>query len=76
MSSKSSLRTNTVARVRLTIEVSNLGNWGADCPVSQVYQQALVEAENVLRKLFQGNGVRVIGNAVVTAITTDVEVQS
>jgi len=70
------LNTRTNATVRLTIELSNLGSWGADCPVAQVYKQALVEAENNLRKMFSGNkNARIIGNAVVIAITTDVEVK-
>lgn len=74
MPSKPVVRTTTNAGVSLTIELSNLGSWGPDCQIDQVYRQAVVAAEGKLNKLFSGDrDIRVIGLVQVQAITTDVE---
>ncbi|KFK93583.1 MULTISPECIES: hypothetical protein [unclassified Serratia (in: enterobacteria)] len=69
------VRTTTGATVKLTVELSSLGCWGPDCQIDQVYRQALREAEGKLRRLFEGQNIRIIGSAQVQAITTDVEVK-
>lgn len=74
-STKPVVRTTTGATVKLTIQISNLGSWGPDCQIDQVYRQALREAEGRLNKLFVGQNIRIIGGASVQAITTDMEVK-
>ncbi|MBP2197186.1 hypothetical protein [Pantoea cypripedii] len=69
------VRTSTSAKVTITIEISNLGMWGPDCQISQVYRQAIEEANGKLSKLFYGQDIRVVGTPVVQAISTDVEVR-
>ena len=34
------VRTKTGAKVTLTLELTNLGSWGPDCKIDQVYKQA------------------------------------
>jgi hypothetical protein len=72
------VRTSTGAKVTLTIEISNLGIWGPDCQINQVYQQAKEEAIGRINKAFRDNlnGIRLLGPVVVQAITTDVEKRS
>lgn len=67
------VRTKTSATVTLTIEISNLGQWGPDCQISQVHRQAIEEANGRLKKLLQGQDIRVVGRPKVQAISTDVE---
>jgi hypothetical protein len=71
------VRTRTGAKVTLTLELTNLGSWGPDCKIDQVYQQALGQACGRLGRLFKGQSdIRIVGRPVVQAITTDVEVKS
>lgn len=69
------VRTSTGAKVTLSIELSNLGSWGPDCKLDQVYKQALEAAEGRINRAFKDDkqGIRLIGPVVVQAITTDVE---
>lgn len=70
------VRTKTGAKVTLTLELTNLGSWGPDCKIDQVYRQALEQACGRLGKLFQGQrDIRIVGRPVVQAISTDVEVK-
>ncbi|HHH1886675.1 TPA: hypothetical protein ACPY56_004187 [Yersinia enterocolitica] len=71
---KPTVRTTTNATVTLTIELSNLGSWGPDCQMEQIYRQAIAAANGRLNKLFAGDkNVKIIAGAKITAITTDVE---
>ncbi len=71
------VRTRTGAKVTLTLELTNLGSWGPDCKIDQVYKQALDQAVGRLGRLFQGQSdIRIVGRPVVQAISTDVEVKS
>ncbi|MBH3246110.1 hypothetical protein I5N23_04330 [Serratia marcescens] len=71
------VRTKTGAKVTLTLELTNLGSWGPECQINQVYKQALDQAAGKLGRLLNGQSdIRIIGRPVVQAITTDVEVKS
>lgn len=70
------IRTKTGAKVTLTLELTNLGSWGPDCKIDQVYRQALQQAIGRLGKLFEGQrDLKIVGRPVVQAISTDVEVK-
>ena len=71
--SKPTARTTTAARVTMTIEVLDIGSWGPDCQLDQVYRQAKEEAEHRVAKLLGNSGIRLIGGSKVVAITTDME---
>lgn len=74
--SKPIIRTTTGAKVTLTLELTNLGSWGPECQIHQVYKQALDQAVGKLGRLFQGqSNIRIVGRPVIQAITTDVEVK-
>ena len=67
-------RTTTGAEVQLTIQMSNLGSWGSDCPLSQVYDQALEAAIGRLGRAFKDIGdIKVVGIPNVKAIITDMD---
>lgn len=70
---KPKVRTTTGATVTLTVQISNLGSWGPDCQMEQIYRQAIVEAKNRLSKAMNGRDIKFIGEPVVRAITTDME---
>ncbi|WP_129543821.1 hypothetical protein [Serratia sp. 1D1416] len=71
------VRTKTGAKVTLTLELTNLGSWGPECKIEQVYRQALEQAVGRLGRLFKGeSNIRIIGRPVVQAITTDTEVKN
>lgn len=72
------VRTSTGATVQLTIELSNIGSWGPDCALSQVYDQALEAAIGRVRRAFAGDsrGIKIVGVPGVVAITTDMEKRS
>lgn len=74
---KQRVRTTTGARVTLTIEISNVGSWGPECQMDQVYRQALEAAVGRVRNAFakDARGVKIIGVPVVQAITTDMELK-
>lgn len=77
MTNRPKVRTTTGATVTLTIEISNIGSWGSDCKIDQVYRQAREEAVDRINRAFKDDkrGVRILGPVVVKAITTDVEVR-
>lgn len=77
MTNKPVVRTTTFATVTLTIELSNLGSWGPDCQLSQVYNQAVEAARHRLSKAFSGDrDIRIVGIPNVRALTTDTQVKS
>ncbi|MEL5258427.1 MULTISPECIES: hypothetical protein [Serratia] len=70
------VRTKTGAKVTLTLELKNLGSWGPECQINQVYKQALDQAAGKLGKLLNGQSdIRIVGRPLVQVITTDVEVK-
>lgn len=73
---KPKVRTTTGATVTLTVQISNLGSWGPDCQMEQIYLQAIVEAKNRIAKAMNGRDIKFIGEPVVRAITTDMEQRS
>lgn len=75
--SKPIIRTTTGARVTLTIEISNVGSWGPECQMDQVYRQALESAVGRVRNAFakDARGVKIVGVPVIQAITTDMEIK-
>lgn len=76
MTTKPTVRTSTGAVVTLTIQISNLGSWGPECQIDQVYRQAIVEAKGRLAKAFSGDrNIAIVGVPNVRSITTDMEVK-
>ena len=73
--SKPHARTSTGAKVTLTVELTNLGSWGPDCTLDQVYRQAREAAVGRLNKVFKNHvaSTRIIGPVIVEAVTTDLE---
>jgi hypothetical protein len=72
---KPHVRTTTSARVSVTVEVQ-VGSWGPDCDLAQVYRQGSDGAIGKLRRLFEReSGVRVVSVDAVQALTTDIEVR-
>ena len=47
----------STATVRLTVEVSGLGNWNKDCTAQQIYDQAGSEAKSKLMRHLHSSGV-------------------
>ena len=72
---KPKVRTTTGATVTLTIQISNVGSWGPDCQIDQVYRQALVEAKRRVTGALEGKDMRFVGEPIVRAITTDMELK-
>lgn len=75
MANKPKVRTTTGATVTLTIQISNLGVWGPDCQMDQIYRQAAVEAKRRVSNALDGRDVKFVGELVVRAITTDMEMK-
>jgi hypothetical protein len=69
------VRTQTGAKVTLTIELTNLGSWGPDCKLDQVYEQAQRAALGRINRAFRDDtlNIRLLGPVVVEAITTNLE---
>lgn len=74
--SKPKVQTTTGAVVTLTLEISNVGSWGPDCDLAQVYGQAREAAVGRIRNAFRdertARSIRIVGTPVIKAITTDV----
>lgn len=66
------MTTGTVARVQLVLDIDVPSNWGIDCTMKQVRDQAITDAEGIVRKLGE-RGVRIVGTPQVTAIHHVVE---
>lgn len=74
---KPRVKTTTGAVVTLTIQISNVGSWGPDCQMSQVYSQALESARQRLSKAFSGSrDIAIVGVPNIRSITTDMEVKN
>jgi len=73
--SKPHARTSTGAKVTITIEMTNLGSWGPDCTLDQVYRQAREAAIWRLNNVFKDHvaTTRILGPVIVEAVTTDLE---
>ncbi len=59
------------ARATLTIEMRNLGSWGHDCPLEQIFKQASKSAEDRIRNTFKPTDVQIIGDIKITAIMVE-----
>ncbi|NSX21871.1 hypothetical protein HTV13_18850 [Pseudomonas putida] len=73
--SKPHARTSTGAKVTITIEMTNLGSWGPDCTLDQVYRQAREAAIGRLNNVFKDHvaTTRILGPVIVEAVTIDLE---
>lgn len=61
----------TIAKVQVTIEITNVGSWGATCTLDQVFKQAAENAVGYLERLAKGDGrIRVVDQPRVLAVTT------
>lgn len=69
--SERKIRTGAVAT--LTVEIHDLGAWGEDCPMTQVYEQAAEAAVGFLRNVAKGQlgKLKIIGEPKVTAIMAE-----
>lgn len=74
MSQKPKVRLTTIAVVVVKVRVE-VGSWGPDCKLDQVYRQAEESARGKIRNAMEKSGARFsfVGNAEVQAITTDME---
>jgi hypothetical protein len=59
------------ATVTVTVEISNLGAWGSDCQLDQVYKQAAESAIGKLRTGMREQDFRIVGNPQVRAVIVD-----
>ncbi|MBV4530957.1 hypothetical protein HU719_006000 [Pseudomonas sp. SWRI107] len=68
-------KTQTGAKVTITVELTNLGSWGPDCTLDQVYRQAREAAIGRLNRVFKDHvaTTRILGPVIVEAVTTDLE---
>lgn len=71
--SKPRARTNTQATATVTIKLHDLGSWGPDCKLDQVYDQARQAALGQIRRAFDGHKITIVGNPTISAITTDMD---
>ena len=64
--------TKATARVRFTVEYSDCGTWGKDCPLSQVWDQAAAAAltafESCLHAAGQQSRFTLLGKPEVIAV--------
>lgn len=58
----------TTARVTVTLELTGLGSWGADCNLEQVYKQATDQAVGRLRNGLDAQKFKIVGDVKVEAI--------
>jgi hypothetical protein len=62
-------RTHATARVQLTLEVDVRSVWGAECALSQIYEQASNDARDAVGVLIAGSaGMRIVGVQKIEAI--------
>lgn len=54
-------RIKTKARVRVTLDIDVDDVWGADCPMRQVYSQAIESARNRIASAFNPDRPRDVG---------------
>jgi hypothetical protein len=59
------------ARATFTIEVSNIGSWGHECQLAQIYKQATESAVGKIRNALAPTDVRIVGDIKITAILID-----
>jgi len=80
MSSDERTERSAHAIVVVELEIDVHSSWGGECAMDQVYKQAVDDAQNSIRFLFQeaqkqtprcGHGIRVRGIPKVTAIVTE-----
>lgn len=70
------MKTKATARVTVTVEVPITSVWGADCSLSQVYEQAASEAIGLignLRTRYSEVHLRIIGEPKVVAVLSEQE---
>jgi len=73
MSSKEK-KTKATAQVRITIEMDADGNWGADCTIKQIHDQARRECLQRLRNIINTNRhMKIIGEPTVLAVLVESE---
>ena len=59
------------ATVTLTVEISNVGAWGSDCQLEQVYKQAAESAIGMLRTAMRDRDFRIVGTPQVRTVIVD-----
>ena len=62
------IKSTATARVQITIELSAASNWGAECSLSQIYDQAGTETVAKVRNHLREIGARIIGEPKVVAV--------
>lgn len=71
MASDPEVKVTAGARVTATVEIDQVGAWGRECGLDQVFKQAAEEAIGRLRKALGPTNWRVVGNPRVRAIMVD-----
>lgn len=70
---------NAKARVTMQLEITVSSNWGPDCSIKQIHEQATSEAYGMLRNLSPENAaafvkaVRIFGEPQVTTVIVGTE---
>lgn len=62
------------ARVKIEVEIAVSDSWGADCPISQVHQQAAESAMGVIRHMCEQtkeHRVRICGEPSISAVIVE-----
>ncbi len=57
----------------MTVEISNVGAWGSECQLDQVYKQAAESALGMLRRGMRDRDFRIIGDPQVRTVIVDQE---
>lgn len=65
------MSTKATARVTLSIDVPIERPWDGDTRLITVRQQAKDDAQRLVRKLLESHGIRLVGEAKVSAIVVD-----
>ena len=66
--------TKATAQVRLTIEMAADGNWGGDCTIKQIHDQARRECLRRLQNIVDTNRhMKIIGEPTVLAVLVEAE---
>lgn len=71
MASREPIKVTCGARVTVTVEIGNVGAWGADCGMDQVFKQAAEAAVGRLRKSLGPTDWRIVGEPKVQAVMSD-----
>ncbi len=65
------MKITATAKVQLTVSITELGCWGSDCGIDQLYRQAKKSAEQKLFAALKQSGIIIVGEPKVFGIITE-----